>query len=110
MNSLKLFFLFFIATASFAMEIDMPVETAVYRPSDLPGFKLVQKNCVACHSAQYVTTQPPNSTRNFWLATIHKMEKVYAAPIDEKEIPEMVDYLVKLYGNEKPVTKESVLR
>jgi sulfite dehydrogenase len=104
MNALNLFLLFFIATNSFAMEIDMPAETAVYRPSDLPGYQLVQKNCIACHSAQYVLTQPPDSSRSYWLATVHKMEKAFGAPIDEKEIPAMVDYLVKIYGSERLLT------
>jgi len=100
---LKLFFLFFIAANCFSMEIDMPIETAVYRPSDLPGYQLVQKNCIVCHSAQYVSTQPPASPRSYWTAEVHKMQKSFGAPIDEKEMPEMVDYLAKTYGNEKKV-------
>lgn len=90
-----LFFLALIAVNGFAMEIDMPPETAVYRPVDLPGYQLVQKNCIACHSAQYVLTQPPDSSRTYWLETVYKMEKKFGAPIDEKEIPAMVDYLVR---------------
>jgi len=101
MNPLKFIAVFLVATTSFATEIDMPAETAVYQPSDLPGYQLVQKNCIACHSAQYVSSQPSSSSRSYWTATVHKMEKIFGAPIDEKEIPEMVDYLVKIYGNEK---------
>lgn len=102
MNILKIVFLFFVTTNCFAMKIDMPAETAGYRPSDLPGYPLVQKNCIACHSAQYVSTQPPITPRSSWTAIATKMQKTFAAPIDEKEIPVMVDYLVKVYGNEKP--------
>lgn len=95
MKSWKLLLLFFVATNGFSMEIDMPPETAVYRPSDLPGYQLVQKNCIACHSAQYVLTQPPGSSRSYWMETVQKMQKKFGAPIDEKEMPEMVDYLVR---------------
>ena len=95
MRALNCLLLFLLATNSHAVEIELPTETAVYRPSKLPGYQLVQKNCLACHSAQYVTTQPPDSTRKYWLETVHKMQKVFGAPIDDKEIPAMVDYLVQ---------------
>lgn len=94
------FALSFFSASVFSMEIDLPAETAVYRPSDLPGYQLVQKNCIACHSPQYVLTQPPSSPRAYWLATVHKMKNAFGAPIAEEEIPVMVDYLVKVYGNE----------
>lgn len=100
MKAWKLLLLLFIATPSFSLEIDMPVETAAFQPSDLPGYQLVQKNCVACHSAQYITTQPPNSPRSYWEAMVHKMIKPFGAPIDEKEVPAMVEYLTKVYGNQ----------
>ena len=95
MDIFKTAFLFFVATSSVAMEIDMPAETAVYRPRNLPGYQLVQKNCIVCHSAHYVLTQPPDSSRSYWVATVHKMQKVFGAPIDEKEMPAMVDYLMR---------------
>ena len=41
--------------------VTLPPETAVYVASDLPGYQLVQKNCVGCHSAHYVAMQPPGS-------------------------------------------------
>lgn len=95
-----------IVTASVALEIEMPLETAVYRPSQLPGYQLVQKNCIACHSAQYVLTQPPSSTRQYWTETVHKMQKAYGAPIPQEDMPAMIDYLVKVYGNEQPAPKK----
>jgi len=41
----------FISSA-IATEINLPAETAVYRPSDLAGYQLVQQNCIVCHSAE----------------------------------------------------------
>jgi len=88
-----------------ALDITLPPETAAYRPSDLPGYQLVQQNCMACHSAQYVQTQPPAMPRGFWEATVRKMKKPYGALFVEGDIPAMVDYLVKTYGAERPPDK-----
>jgi hypothetical protein len=78
----------------------MPPETAKYRASDLPGYTLVLRNCLTCHSAQYVSTQPPTSSRNYWEATVRKMQKPFGAEFPVEDIPAMVDYLAKEYGAE----------
>ena len=72
-----------------------------YKASALPGFELVQRNCMACHAAQYVSTQPPASARPYWEATVKKMKKPFGAQFDERDIAPMVDYLVKTYGAER---------
>jgi sulfite dehydrogenase len=84
-----------------AVEITLPPETAVFKPSQLPGYQLVQRNCMTCHSAQYPATQPPSLGRSYWEATVKKMKKPYGAQFDDADIPAMVDYLVKTYGNEQ---------
>jgi mono/diheme cytochrome c family protein len=84
-----------------AVEIQLPPETAAYKPSQLPGYQLVQRNCMTCHAAQYVSTQPPSSNRAYWETTVKKMKKPFAAQFDDADIPAMVDYLVKTYGNER---------
>ena len=89
-------------TAAVQRTYTVPPETAVYRPSDLPGYQLVQRNCVGCHSAQYAATQPPALARSYWDATVKKMKKPFGAPFPEEDIPAMVDYLVKTYGAESP--------
>jgi sulfite dehydrogenase len=87
--------------------ITLPRETAVYRQSELAGYALVQRNCVACHSAQYVTTQPPTSTRAYWDATVKKMKKPFGAPFPDEDVAAMVDYLVKIYGAERAAPSAS---
>ena len=77
-----------------ALEINLPAETATYRASPLAGYALVQQNCMICHSAEYMLTQPPTSTRNYWEATIKKMKVTFGAPLNEADIPVIVDYLV----------------
>ena len=79
----------------------MPPETATYKPSALPGYQLVQRNCMTCHAAQYASSQPPASPRAYWEATVKKMKKPFGAQFDDADMPAMVDYLVKTYGAER---------
>ncbi|GAQ30095.1 cytrochrome C oxidoreductase subunit B [Ralstonia sp. NT80] len=90
------------ATTTHALDVTLPPETAQYKPSDLPGYRLVLQNCMICHAAQYVQTQPPTLPRSYWEATVKKMKVPFGAPFPEEDIPAMVDYLVKTYGAERP--------
>src|SRR5829696_5973369 len=83
--------------------ITLPRETAAYVSSDLPGYPLVQRNCVGCHSAHYVAMQPPSSLRAYWEATVKKMKKPFGAVFPDEDIAAMVDYLVKTYGAERAI-------
>ena len=90
-----------VAGSACALEIHLPPETATYKPSELPGYQLVQRNCMTCHAAQYVSSQPPASPRAYWEATVKKMKKPFGAQFDDADIPAMADYLVKTYGAER---------
>ena len=85
----------------YALDIHLPPETATYAPSELPGYQLVQRNCMTCHAAQYASSQPPASPRAYWEATVKKMKKPFGAQFDDADMPAMVDYLVKTYGAER---------
>lgn len=67
---------------------------------DGPGKDVYYNNCVTCHSQYYVLMQPPFS-RKVWTAEVEKMKKPYGAMIDDKVIPQIVDYLVSVRGNGK---------
>jgi mono/diheme cytochrome c family protein len=82
--------------------IELPPDSVQLKPSALPGYAKAQANCVACHSAEYMLYQPPNAARPYWDAMAKRMKLVFNAPIDEADIPVIVDYLVKTYGNEQP--------
>jgi cytochrome c5 len=75
----------------------LPEETAAFSPG--PNLEVVQNNCTACHSADYIRTQPrgPNFKKDFWQAEVTKMIKVYGAPIDEADVGRIVDYLTATY-------------
>jgi mono/diheme cytochrome c family protein len=57
----------------------------------------INNNCLACHSADMVLNQPalPKAT---WETEVHKMINVYRAPIDEADVPAIVDYLTSIRG------------
>ena len=57
----------------------------------------INNNCLACHSAGMVLNQPalPKAT---WEAEVRKMINVYRAPVDEADVPAIVDYLDRTKG------------
>lgn len=57
----------------------------------------VNNNCLACHSADMVLNQP-SLPRATWEAEVRKMIAVYRAPVDESDVPAIVDYLTKIKG------------
>jgi sulfite dehydrogenase (cytochrome) subunit B len=77
---------------------DLPGETAALAPG--PNLGTVQANCLGCHSADYVTTQPRSfaDPRAFWGAEVAKMQKAYGAPIADADVQPIVEYLVSTYG------------
>jgi mono/diheme cytochrome c family protein len=80
-----------------------PVSYAL--PEDISAFKpganveVVKNNCLACHSAGDVQTQPrgPKFAKDFWQAEATKMIKVYGAPINDADVGKIVDFLTANY-------------
>lgn len=92
------------ATASFAVTkiIEIPPDSEQLKASPLPGYAKAQANCVACHSAEYMLYQPASAPRGYWENMVKRMKTVFKAPIADEDMPLIVDYLVKTYGNEQP--------
>jgi mono/diheme cytochrome c family protein len=82
--------------------IQLPPDGVQLKASQLPGYAKAQANCVACHSAEYMQYQPPTAPRAYWDAMVKRMKAVFKAPLDDADMPEIIDYLVKTYGNEQP--------
>ena len=91
-----------IAAAPAAKTITLPPDGVQLKASGLPGYALAQTNCVACHSAEYMLYQPPTAPRPYWDAMVKRMKAVFKAPLNDADMPAIVDYLVKTYGNEQP--------
>jgi hypothetical protein len=84
--------------------LQLPPEGVQLKPSPLPGYAKAQASCVGCHSAEYMLYQPPSAPRAYWDAMVKRMQAVFKAPIAEADMPAIVDYLVKTYGNEQPAS------
>ena len=75
----------------------LPDEIAAFKPG--ANLDTVQNNCTACHSADYIKTQPRGEKfkKDFWAAEVTKMIKVYGAPIEDADVGKIVDYLTANY-------------
>ena len=87
-----------IAAASAAlaepMIYQLPPETAELKPG--PGVETAIV-CTACHSADYISTQPSGKGKAFWQAEVQKMIKAYKAPIGEDDAATIANYLAATY-------------
>jgi mono/diheme cytochrome c family protein len=83
--------------------ITLPPETAAFKAGS--GAELAQANCLICHSADYISSQPP-MPRKFWEASVKKMIEKYAAPTPPEVTAAIAEYLTATYGvPDAPVAK-----
>jgi mono/diheme cytochrome c family protein len=62
-----------------------------------PGADLVGAQCAACHSLDYIQTQPRKKGKPFWDATVTKMVKIYGAPVTPEDGEAISAYLAEHY-------------
>ncbi|MEK0446117.1 MAG: hypothetical protein RLZZ399_1438 [Verrucomicrobiota bacterium] len=77
------------------LRIELPAETAFFKKAS--GSELVSSQCLTCHSAEYITTQPPLSV-TAWQGNVEKMQKKFGASWTPEQVKAMVDYLTQNYG------------
>ena len=70
--------------------IDLPADDETF--GDAPQVEVLNRNCLACHSAAMVRIQPPLTTKQ-WTATVDKMREAYGAPFDKAETGAIVQAL-----------------
>ncbi len=63
-----------------------------------PGKDLVVASCVMCHSLDYIPMNSVFLDRKGWEASVAKMVKVMGAPIQQDDVPRIVEYLDAQYG------------
>jgi hypothetical protein len=63
-----------------------------------PARETVGANCSGCHSLDYVVMNSPFLDRSKWEATVKKMIGPFGAPIEDKDVAAIVDYLTANYG------------
>jgi cytochrome c553 len=77
-----------------SVDVDLPSGDRMFLG---PGAQAANNNCLACHSAGMVLTQPALSKAQ-WHEEVEKMRHAYKAPIDPKDVEPIVDYLADLAG------------
>ena len=77
-----------------SVSVDLPDRGTMFSGA---GSDVVNNNCLACHSAGMVLNQPALSAAA-WQAEAEKMIHVYKAPVDEKDVPAIVEYLTRRGG------------
>jgi len=78
-----------------SISVDLPAGDSMFPKG--PNSDAADANCLACHSAGMVLNQPALS-RSEWQAEVDKMRAAYKAPIDQKDVGLIVDYLVSIKG------------
>ncbi|MGA7804298.1 cytochrome c [Bradyrhizobium sp.] len=77
-----------------SVDVDLPFGERMF-PG--PNADAINNNCLACHSAGMVLTQP-SLPRKTWQAEVEKMRSTYKAPVADQDVGPIVDYLAKLKG------------
>jgi hypothetical protein len=77
--------------------IDLPIGET---PPELagPASEVVVNNCSACHSLDYITTQPRGKGEQFWRDTVAKMINAYKAPISPEDADAVGTELARKFG------------
>jgi cytochrome c5 len=78
-----------------SLKLDVPTSDATVPPG--PGADAVNNNCLACHSADHLMTQP-SLPKEAWEEVVHKMISAYKAPISPGDATAIVDYLARTKG------------
>jgi sulfite dehydrogenase (cytochrome) subunit B len=69
---------------------------------DVQGRDVVEQNCSACHSLDYIVMNSPFLDQAKWEATVKKMIASYHAPIEPADSATILAYLQANYGAEPP--------
>ena len=83
------------AASAEPLKIVLPPETSSFR--FVPGAEIAMAQCLQCHSAEYITTQP-RLGRNAWKGSIEKMRLKYGAVVAPETEVALLEYLVGTYG------------
>lgn len=79
------------------VKVELPENDAPYPPG--VGADIATSQCLICHSAGMVLTQPPLK-KDEWRAEIMKMRTVYGAPIPEDQVDGLSEYLTNINGRQ----------
>ena len=88
-----------LAATAFAQPaaIELPLGETPPELAD-PASEVVVNACSACHSLDYITTQPRGKGAQFWKDSVAKMVTVYGAPVSPEEANAIAAELARKFG------------
>lgn len=86
-----------LGTIAFAQPTELPVGDVPVELSDTES-EVVVNTCSACHSLDYITTQPRGKGAQFWRDSVAKMINTYSAPISPEDAEQISAILAKKFG------------
>jgi hypothetical protein len=89
-----------LATSAVAADktIPMPPDNPYATLRSGPGVEVTRRQCVSCHSTDYIVMQPRGSAKQ-WDGVVTKMIKVFGAPVSDEDARTIVEYLATHYGS-----------
>jgi sulfite dehydrogenase (cytochrome) subunit B len=85
------------APPSTAKTIELPPDSSMGTLKPGPGLDVVESNCAACHSTDYIVRQPGGDAKH-WEPEIRKMIAVYGLRLTDADVQTIVNYLAAEYG------------
>jgi len=79
------------------VRVELPANDAPFPPG--AGSDIARSQCLICHSAGMVLTQPPLK-KDEWRAEIMKMRSAYGAPIPDDQVEGLSEYLKNINGRQ----------
>ena len=79
-----------------SVKFDFPTSDRMFPGTDAEA---INNNCLACHSAGMVLTQP-RMTRDTWQREVEKMQSQFKAPVATEDVPAIVAYLASHQGTQ----------
>jgi cytochrome c5 len=79
------------------VRVELPANDAPFPPGI--GADIASSQCLICHSAGMVLTQPPLK-KDEWRAEIIKMRSAYGAPIPDDQVDGLSEYLKNINGRQ----------
>jgi mono/diheme cytochrome c family protein len=79
------------------VRVELPASDKSFPPGI--GADVASSQCLNCHSAGMVLTQPPLK-KDEWRAEIMKMRSTYGAPIPEDQVEGLAEYLKNINGRQ----------
>jgi sulfite dehydrogenase (cytochrome) subunit B len=87
-----------VAAIAFAPAAKADEDSVKLKPGD--NLDIVEQNCAACHSLDYIQMNSPFLDQKGWQAEVAKMVNAFKAPITEADQQKIIDYLSTHYAKE----------